>query len=516
MYIIIIMNTTEESCSICTEKYNKTNHFPVKCICDFTCCRSCIKQYIETKMEDIHCMSCRVKWTREFLYNHFEKKYLNTTYRIYRENMLYEKELGLLPMTQPYVENRIQCNKMAKELLEIETEYEKVRIHYLTKILEKQAIYNELRNGELTRERKKYIRKCPNNNCHGFLSSQLKCELCNSWVCSDCREIKGYTRDCEHTCNPDILESVKLMEQDTKPCPNCSSLIYKIVGCNQMFCTECHTPFDWKTLRIIERGAIHNPHYFEWQRRQNQGIMERNPNDVLCGRELDQHFVSTITHTFREECLRRLALGEEPKNTFYELCMTMRRGIVVPKNKEKFVNCMNMGYNDPLAVYIYMNRVITYIKKNDIPLIPRMTHIIDTFDEFNQKIDNIIHICRSIIHINHVEIPRFHVGNELDMNRDLRIDFMMNRITEDKLKIEIQKRDKKNQRNKELSNILRTFVSCSTDLLYRLNEYLVQYDDILNEMGELRLYTNHCMESTFKMYGSTMKHMINESFEYIY
>jgi hypothetical protein len=32
-----------------------------------------------------------------------------------------------------------------------------------------------------------------------------------------------------------------------------------------MWCTQCHTAFDWRTRRVIQADApLHNPHYFEW------------------------------------------------------------------------------------------------------------------------------------------------------------------------------------------------------------------------------------------------------------
>jgi hypothetical protein len=70
-------------------------------------------------------------------------------------------------------------------------------------------------------------------------------------------------------CDPALVETVRAIKRDCKPCPKCGAMIHRIAGCNQMFCTapSCNTPFDWSTLKIIDAALAHNPHLFEYRRR---------------------------------------------------------------------------------------------------------------------------------------------------------------------------------------------------------------------------------------------------------
>jgi hypothetical protein len=54
------------------------------------------------------------------------------------------------------------------------------------------------------------------------------------------------------------------------------------LNCDQMYCTECHTAFSWNTGHVVN-GVIHNPHYYEFLRKQGNGVAPRNAGDVPCG-----------------------------------------------------------------------------------------------------------------------------------------------------------------------------------------------------------------------------------------
>jgi len=229
-------------------------------------------------------MSCKKEFSYDFTIKNLNREWIENTYKKHYKQVLIDKEISKLPETMNLVERDIQVEQLQNK----QTEYLKARL-----ILKKQM--NELNNeiGILNRNiwnikatkpqgKKKFIMACANEECRGFLSSAYKCELCKFYTCTKCHECTGFIKDDpSHTCDPDNVKSAELIKQETKPCPSCGVRIFKINGCNQMWCTECHQAFDWKT-GLSDNGTVHNPHYYQFQR-DNTGTVARNPGDNPCG-----------------------------------------------------------------------------------------------------------------------------------------------------------------------------------------------------------------------------------------
>ena len=131
-------------------------------------------------------------------------------------------------------------------------------------------------------EKKRFIRRCIRDGCQGFLSQAWKCGMCEWYSCSKCFAIRGPEHDSPHECTAEALETAALIRKNCKPCPKCGEQIEHGGGCSQMWCISCQTPWDWNTGKIVTSGPIHNPLYYEWQRRTG-GAVPRNPADIPCG-----------------------------------------------------------------------------------------------------------------------------------------------------------------------------------------------------------------------------------------
>lgn len=141
-----------------------------------------------------------------------------------------------------------------------------------------------LQNKEKVVMGSKFFMACPSvKECRGRLSTSYKCGLCAHYFCPDCHGDKGLEmKNEEHTCKEDDVKTVELLKKNTRHCPKCQMGIFKTQGCDQMWCTQCHTCFSWKSGNILN-GAVHNPHFYEWQRQQNGGVAPRVLGDILCG-----------------------------------------------------------------------------------------------------------------------------------------------------------------------------------------------------------------------------------------
>jgi len=147
---------------------------------------------------------------------------------------------------------------------------------------------------EAKKARREFVMRCPAEGCRGFLSTAYKCGVCEKKTCSDCTEVLG---DEEHACKPDAVETAKAIKKETRPCPKCGVRIFKISGCDQMWCTVdgCGTAFSWDSGQVVT-GRVHNPHYYEWMRRNGGGAAPREPGDIPCGGIPAGHDIQTALH----------------------------------------------------------------------------------------------------------------------------------------------------------------------------------------------------------------------------
>ena len=272
------MAAEERSCPICCENYNKSTLQEIKCEfndCDFSCCKSCMRQFIISTRNEPNCMTCKKIFSEEFLVKNLNKSWIKNTYRNHRKQLLLDTTIAQLAEAQPEV---VRYNNIEQQKLIINQARENLRKQQEELYQQQNILYKLQRRDKGSIVRSKFIMGCPNTDCRGFLNPSYKCELCNQFTCSQCLCIKGPSLKSTHECNPSDLASAQYIKSNSKPCPSCGERISKISGCDQMWCTSCKTAFSWNTGKI-DNGVVHNPHFFQYQNQNNQVIQNNGLGD---------------------------------------------------------------------------------------------------------------------------------------------------------------------------------------------------------------------------------------------
>jgi hypothetical protein len=340
-------------------------------------CRQCTEKYIIGSNQDPHCMnpSCGVKWDFDFLTRNFTKVFVGTDLKDHRRHLLFQRELSLLPHTQPLVEDYLMEQKNTQEIKELMKRKKELadEVKQLTAEIHKLQASTRKTTAAANTEKRMFIRACPSPECRGFLSTQWKCGLCEIWVCPDCHEVKGRTRDAEHTCLPENLETAKMIAANAKSCPSCGAMSCKVEGCSQVFCISCKVAWDWNTGKV-DKGPIHAVDYFDFIKR--MGIADRQHGDVPCGGMPLPRRITTALNNF-----------QVPKETATEIIDVQRRLIHLYEVDGRHNNIDVIGDNVDLRIR-YMAKEIdeahfkrmlvarekAYLKKKDIYQAIRTTY----------------------------------------------------------------------------------------------------------------------------------------------
>lgn len=297
--------------------------------CDFKVCEICIRKYIDMKHEFIlpRCMSCNVEWDnvdvfskkfiRGFLNHNVSKKLVRieknliSMYDIEKSKRLHIKREHMKVHRDNIQRIRINTHRLKEEarmrrcaiqgLDPAKGYYLGYDMYRTIKYLEKDE-YDDYVNGNRELEDLRYSLRIKLNNvrihhgggverrincpkgCETFMrilyQSDYQCVICNAMVCSKC--LGEIRTEKQHVCRDENAISVSFVKKHTKCCPNCTSPILKIDGCNQMWCTICRISFSWKSGKKIGYKVMHNPHFFDHMR--EKGIhVPRNALDAPCG-----------------------------------------------------------------------------------------------------------------------------------------------------------------------------------------------------------------------------------------
>jgi hypothetical protein len=111
--------------------------------------------------------------------------------------------------------------------------------------------------------------------------------------------------------------------------------------------------------------------------------------------------------------------------------------------------------------------------------------------------------CHRLIgHINDVTLDRYPVRVGAQYNTDLRIKFLGNEIDDDEWIARIRLRQKRNEKNQEIRNILTMFTTTITDIfqLFMVNTEI----NINNQVNTLRSYVNSELIKVSRRYNNNV------------
>lgn len=437
--------TKVKPCPVCMDDFTKIIRQPITCAyCPHAVCRQCISQFLLTSLNDPHCMECKREFNREYIDTNLTQTFRKGPLKLHRRKVLMDRERGRLPAMQVFVEATNTLNRLGLEVHQLKKDRRQLKIQrnellaqtnlsydvlsqqlepihkrlsekkLMIRTLETQmATARAVLTGKEKAETRQFIMKCPAEECRGFLSSAWKCGTCDKFFCSECHAQKAGMRDEAHTCNEEAKATASMIRQETKPCPKCGIRISKIDGCDQMWCTECHTTFSWNSGQVLLNTVVHNPHYYEYLRKANGGAVPREAGDIPCGGLPNPYLFS------------RLIYEIDPQGTKFS----------------------------------------------------------------TQKKYEVTQIHRCLSDIFNYRLPNYPLRQNANVNRDIDILYLMNRMTEDEWATKLEHIETQFERKKEIGLILQTLVHIGSEKLTALQNHLQQRITLDQKIAEINRAT---------------------------
>ena len=434
------------SCDVCCANYNKSLHSEIKCYfpnCGYSACKECVRTYLTGITLEPHCMKCRNRWSLEFTKTSLNASFMDTDYKSHRRTILADRVIAQIP---EFYERALRYGKLTDGDIKLKEIMQQITDHR-TIIGELYMEYDRVRremDNKAPSESKKFVMQCQNSGCRGMLSTQYKCGICTKHTCPKCYLLI----EDDHVCKQEDMDTVEELRKNTRPCPNCGLRISKIDGCDQMWCIECKTAFSW-SKGTVEKGVVHNPHYYQWMRQ--NGAVPRNPNE------------------HNEGCGNIFVNGSRKMNTIVSDCLDSKKYYF--KYCDYVLEKSNKLYTDSKA------------------MIENTAKIHEEIRVFGKYFSG---FHRYITHMEYTELRPLHNNiRHREENREPVYRYILNMINKDELSDELIKADNLNMKERAHCDILEALVIVGKQLFI---DCLKELEDVVKEF-QFSSYINSKMDA---------------------
>ena len=285
----------EGECTVCLADSQTLYLCPEDKGCQAKCCRGCIEYYADLS-NTCSCSTCGYTFTMGDISLIYGNKA-----SIIKSTLLRHKIQSLVTIYDKYLPRTAKRLSLARELSSITgssvtdvpvialllSRDEDIMDRYLVGIDQyHQDVWRDLL---IAAKNTKVVDRCKscNYDIEEVLHSRIgaagyttyDCVHCTNRLCKSCGIVYDRTRQI-HRCTRNDVLSFRMLTSNSRKCPNCFVYVMKSHGCDDMWCTECKTTFNWETGDITE-GRRHNPEHSDFLVHMYDNISIKDPVDGI-------------------------------------------------------------------------------------------------------------------------------------------------------------------------------------------------------------------------------------------
>jgi hypothetical protein len=452
------MAKEKPTCPVCLDNFTQVIRQPIQCAyCPYSTCRQCTSQYLLSTLNDPHCMQCKREWNREFIDTKLTQTFRKGSLKLHRRRVLMDRERGRLPAMQVFAE--------AQNIM--------IRVMEESSALRKQRKALKIQRNE--------IQVQYGNEGVDALAARLgpiQKQLYEMKARIRALEREGYNARRILVGEERVETRQFIMKCPGEACRGFLSSAWKCGTCEKFFCSDCHAQKE----AMRDEGHVCN----EDAKATASLIRQETKPCPKCGIRIskidgcDQMWCTECQTTFSWNS-GQILLNTVVHNPHYYEYLRKTNGAIPREAGDIPCGGLPMAYVFTRLVY-------------DIP--PLYLN--------NEKKACIVGALRGISDIFHMRLPQFPLRQAANMNRDIDISYLLNKITEEEWGTRLEHMETQFERKKEIGLILQTLVHIGSEKLTSLQNQL-QTTANMTKRAELVLQTIEEMEEVREYINSALK-----------